>query len=82
MDGVGLTNFGHSVPIGVPLANTTGYVLDSDLRASPIGVVGELYLGGPKVAPEHTARACACATDDEAQSSTIINHTVATRNKT
>jgi amino acid adenylation domain-containing protein len=42
-------NFGHSVPIGKVLRNTTAYVLDSCLVASPVGVAGELYLGGPRV---------------------------------
>jgi len=38
---------GEKVPtIGVPIRGTTGYVLDAELQPTPVGVKGELFLGG------------------------------------
>ena len=39
-----------TIPIGKPISNTTAYVLDQHGKQVPIGVPGELYLGGPGLA--------------------------------
>lgn len=38
------------VPIGRPIGNTEVYILDSNMKQVPIGVIGEIYIGGEGVA--------------------------------
>ncbi|WOC13045.1 amino acid adenylation domain-containing protein [Gordonia sp. MP11Mi] len=45
-----------TVPIGVPVWNSTAYVLDDRLRPVPPGTPGELYVGGAQVARGYADR--------------------------
>ena len=47
---------GDALPIGKPISNTTLYVLDKQGRPVPVGVPGELYVGGDGVAAGYLNR--------------------------
>jgi len=46
----------QNVPIGPPIANSTCYVLDKYMKPVPVGIPGELYVGGDGLALEYFNR--------------------------
>ncbi|GAA4231911.1 amino acid adenylation domain-containing protein [Streptosporangium album] len=44
------------LPIGRPLGGCRAHVLDGEMRECPVGVAGELYIGGPQVSRGYLGR--------------------------
>jgi amino acid adenylation domain-containing protein len=45
-----------SIPIGHPIANTQIYILDSNLQPLPVGIPGEIHVGGEGLARDYLNR--------------------------
>ncbi|OMI24485.1 hypothetical protein BTA30_22325, partial [Bacillus swezeyi] len=48
--------YSHSIPIGRPIANSTAYIVNSRGTLQPIGVIGELCVGGDGLARGYIGR--------------------------
>lgn len=44
------SNYKDSIPIGNPVSNSTAYIVDANARLLPVGIIGELVVGGDGVA--------------------------------
>jgi amino acid adenylation domain-containing protein len=49
-------SLGTSIPIGKPIANTRVFILDRNRQPVPVGVPGELYIGGDGLARDYFRR--------------------------
>ncbi|NJR56939.1 MAG: amino acid adenylation domain-containing protein [Acaryochloris sp. CRU_2_0] len=52
-----VTDSTTNLPIGKPIANTQVYILDEQLQLTPMGIPGELYVGGDGLAQGYFQRA-------------------------
>jgi tyrocidine synthetase-3 len=46
----------RKIPIGRPVPNSTAYVFDREMALSPVGAIGELYVGGDGLARGYLGR--------------------------
>jgi amino acid adenylation domain-containing protein len=49
-------DFDRNIPIGKPISNSTAYIFDKYMNYQPVGIIGELYVGGDGVSPGYLNR--------------------------
>lgn len=49
-------DYEQNIPIGKPVSNSTAYIFDDQMNYSPVGVTGELYVGGDGVSAGYLNR--------------------------
>jgi len=50
-------DFDYNIPIGKPINNSTAYIFDKYMNYEPIGIIGELYVGGDGLSNGYLNRA-------------------------
>ena len=60
-------DFDYNIPIGKPISNSTAYIFDKNMNYQPIGIIGELYVGGDGVSPGYLNR-------DDLNRSSFVQH--------
>ena len=60
-------DFETNIPVGKPISNSTAYILDKHLNYQPIGVIGELCVGGDGLSKGYVNR-------DDLTNKSFVNH--------
>lgn len=60
-------DFETNIPIGKPISNSTAYIFDRYMNYQPVGVIGELYVGGDGVSAGYLNR-------DDLNAKSFVDH--------
>ena len=61
------SDFVHNIPIGKPISNSTAFIFDKNMNYQPVGIIGELYVGGDGLAKGYLNR-------DDLNRTSFIDH--------